>query len=171
MHQTRRFSKYTVFFLSFLLSLLSGCGGGGGSSDESETITNPTAFRLAIEGEGYFSVIKEDGSSLFTLGRIFQQDTQGVLVTEEGYAVDPVIVIPFDAQAITVGSDGLVLVRQPGITDPVAVGQLQAVRFGNSEALDRPPGEYFAETAESGAPEIGIFGDDGFGIVLQGVPQ
>ena len=59
---------------------------------------------LAIRGNGFFQIQLPDGTTGYTRDGSFQVDAQGQLVTNNGYAVQPGITIPANAQSVTVGA-------------------------------------------------------------------
>lgn len=123
---------------------------------------------LAIQGRGFFQVLRPDGGLGYTRDGEFQMDAQGQLVTSNGYLVQPGISIPTNAQSITVGTDGTVSVMTPGQPAPTQVGVLQLADFVNAAGL-QPVGEnMFTETASSGAPQTGNAGLNGLGSLSQG---
>lgn len=123
---------------------------------------------VAIQGRGYFQVLRPDGTLGYTRDGTFQLDAQGELVNSEGYLIQPGITIPSNAQSITIGVDGTVSVQVPGQAAPTQVGTLQLADFTNPSGL-QPVGEnLFVETASSGAPQTGNPGLNGLGTVIQG---
>jgi len=123
---------------------------------------------VAIEGDGFFSVTQANGETAYTRAGTFKKDSQGKLVTAEGFALEPEITIPGDALSVTVGVDGTVSVTQPGVTAPAEVGSIQLVRFINPGGLSSLGRNLFATTQASGDPLPGTPGQDGFGTILQG---
>ncbi|MCB1694334.1 MAG: flagellar hook-basal body complex protein, partial [Pseudomonadales bacterium] len=71
---------------------------------------------VAIEGQGFLQVLRPDGTMSYTRDGAFQVNSQGQVVTSSGYAVQPVITIPDNAEGITIGTDGTVSVKVPGQT-------------------------------------------------------
>ncbi len=122
---------------------------------------------VAIQGDGFFSVLLPDGSTAYTRDGSFQTDNQGQLVTANGYVIQPAITIPANAQSITVGVDGTVSVTQQGSVAPVQVGSLQLSTFINSAGLQSLGGNLFQETAASGAPATNAPGTNGAGSLQQ----
>jgi flagellar basal-body rod protein FlgG len=135
---------------------------------QGDSVNTGAPLDVAIEGDGFFQVIKPDGTFAYTRSGSFQLDQNGSLVTSDGYQVGPGITIPNDAQAITIGEDGTVSVRQPGNAAAQAVGQLTAVRFPNNAGLRAVGRNQFEETVSSGAPIIALFQQPGFGRLNQG---
>ena len=123
---------------------------------------------LAIKGNGFFQIQMPDGTDAYTRDGAFQVNSEGEIVTNNGYVVQPGIVIPPDAQSITVGADGTVSATVPGQAEPVELGQILLARFVNPAGLDPRGGNLFTETAASGVPDIGGGGDAGLGTLAQG---
>jgi flagellar basal-body rod protein FlgG len=123
---------------------------------------------VAIEGDGFFQVLKPDGTFAYTRSGVFQLDFNGLLVTSDGYQVAPGITIPQDALGVTVAQDGTITVKQPNQAVPTQVGQLIAVRFPNNAGLRAVGQNLYEETQASGAPVNGIFSQLGFGRLNQG---
>ena len=123
---------------------------------------------IAIEGDGFFEVTLPDGSTAYTRAGNFQLDDSGQLVTADGYTLNPTITIPADAISIAIGEDGTVSVTQPGQAEAAQVGQLTGVRFINNAGLRALGKNLYKETAASGAPTAGNFGENDFGRLAQG---
>ncbi|MGD8429209.1 MAG: flagellar basal-body rod protein FlgG [Ectothiorhodospiraceae bacterium] len=123
---------------------------------------------MAINGRGFFQVLRPDGSVAYTRDGSFQVDDQGQLVTKNGYTVQPNINIPQGAESVTIGSDGTVTVKLPGSATPNQVGTVQLADFINPAGLEPVGNNLFVETAASGAPQTGTPGLNGLGPVQQG---
>lgn len=124
---------------------------------------------LAIRGRGYFQVELPEGKGIaYTRDGAFQRNGDGVIVTHDGYVVQPEITIPDDAVEIYVNNSGEVWVKQDGETDEVNVGQLELATFVNEAGLEAIGNNLFTETEASGAPVLDNPDSEGFGSVLQG---
>ena len=123
---------------------------------------------LAIRGNGFFQIQLPDGTTGYTRDGAFQVDAQGQLVTNNGYAVQPGITIPANAQSVTIAADGTVSVTLPGQAQAQQVGQLQLASFVNPAGLEPKGMNLSAETAASGTANVGAPGADGLGSVQQG---
>jgi flagellar basal-body rod protein FlgG len=123
---------------------------------------------VAIQGSGFFQVLMPDGSTSYTRAGSFQTDANGQLVTASGFAIQPAITIPADAQSLTIGRDGTVSVTQPGATSPTVVGSLQLATFINPAGLQSLGENLYAETASSGTPSANAPGSGGAGLLNQG---
>ncbi len=124
---------------------------------------------LAIRGRGYFQVELPEGKGIaYTRDGAFQRNGDGVIVTHDGYVVQPEITIPDDAVEIYVNNSGEVWVKQDGETDEINVGQLELATFVNEAGLEAIGNNLFTETEASGAPVLDNPDSEGFGSVLQG---
>ncbi|ODT75546.1 MAG: flagellar basal-body rod protein FlgG, partial [Nitrosomonadales bacterium SCN 54-20] len=123
---------------------------------------------VAIQGQGFFQVLRPDGSTAYTRDGSFQTDFEGQLVTSSGYYVQPAITIPPNAQSITVGRDGVVSVTTQDSATPVQVGNLQLATFVNPAGLQSVGENLYVETASSGTPNVTNPGTDGAGLLNQG---
>jgi flagellar basal-body rod protein FlgG len=121
-----------------------------------------------VRGNGFFEIQMPDGTTGYTRDGSFQVSSQGQLVTNNGYTVQPGITIPAAAQSVTIGMDGTVSVQLPGQALPQSVGQLQIAGFVNPSGLEPKGQNLYAETAASGAPNSGTPGVNGLGTLQQG---
>lgn len=123
---------------------------------------------LALSGNGWFQITGANGDTLYTRDGAFNTNATGQLVTLDGYAVIPSIVVPNNASAITISQSGIVSATIPGTTTPLALGQLTLANFPNGPGLQPQGGNLYAQTAASGAPIVGVPGDPGFATLSQG---
>lgn len=123
---------------------------------------------VAVKGHGFLQVTLPDGTTGYTRDGALQVDSNGALVTATGFAVQPGITIPANAQAVAIAADGTVNITLAGQAAPQAVGQIQLANFVNPAGLDPRGGNLFAETAASGAPQAGAPGTGGLGTLQQG---
>lgn len=125
-------------------------------------------YDMAINGDGFFSVQMPDGTVAYTRDGSFRVDASGQLVTSNGMPMSPPIVIPANATSVSIGSDGVVSVKQSGQANAVQVGQIQLATFVNPAGLDPRGQNLFNETAASGTPTVGSPGSNGAGLINQG---
>lgn len=123
---------------------------------------------IAVLGNGFFEIQMPDGTTGYTRDGSFQVNATGQLVTNNGYAVNPGITIPSNAQSVTIGSDGTVSVTLPGQATAQVVGQLQIASFVNPAGLEPKGQNIFGETAASGTANSGAPGQGGLGSLRQG---
>ncbi|MFL6592816.1 MAG: flagellar basal-body rod protein FlgG [Luteimonas sp.] len=126
------------------------------------------ALDVAINGRGFFEVLMPDGSTAYTRDGSFQIDSQGQVVTNEGYPVQPGLQLPEGAQSVTVGADGTVSVQVAGQAEAVQVGQLTLSDFVNPAGLQAKGGNLCIETGASGPAQSGAPGQGGVGTLVQG---
>ncbi|MCB2019332.1 MAG: flagellar basal-body rod protein FlgG, partial [Burkholderiaceae bacterium] len=126
------------------------------------------ALDVAVRGNGFFQVQMPDGTVGYTRDGSLQVDAQGVLVTNNGYAVQPGITIPVGAQGVTIAPDGTVTAMLSGQTAPQSLGQIQLASFVNPAGLEPKGQNIFTETSASGTPSAGAPGLNGLGALQQG---
>lgn len=95
--------------------------------------TTGNTFDVAIRGDGYFVVEKQDGTTNYTRAGSFTMDSTGRLVTQGGDSVlstggAPIIFSPQDNN-ITVSADGTIS------TNAGNIGRLRIVRFDDEQDL------------------------------------
>ena len=123
---------------------------------------------VAIKGQGFFQIQLPDGSTGYTRDGGFQVDTNGQLVTNAGYVVQPGVTIPANAQSVTIAPDGTINVTLPNQTAAQSLGQLQLASFVNPAGLEPRGSNLYAETGASGTPNAGAPGTGGLGSLQQG---
>jgi flagellar basal-body rod protein FlgG len=126
------------------------------------------ALDVAINGRGFFEVLMPDGSTAYTRDGSFQINSQGELVTNEGYPVQPGLQLPEGAQSVTIGADGTVTVQVAGQAAAVQVGQLTLSDFVNPAGLEAKGENLYVETGASGPAQSGAPGQGGVGTLVQG---
>lgn len=123
---------------------------------------------LVIEGEGFFQLVRADGTIAYTRAGSFKRDSQGQIVNSDGLVLQPALTIPADALNISIGSDGIVSVTTATSTAPQQLGQIELARFINPAGLNAIGRNLFLATQASGTPTTGQAGQQGFGSVGQG---
>jgi flagellar basal-body rod protein FlgG len=131
--------------------------------------TTGNSFDLALDGDGYFQVEMPGGKIGYTRAGNFTRSAEGQLVTQQGYVVQPAITVPEGAGSITVSPDGTVSAVVAGDAQPAELGQLQIATFSNPSGLQAIGDNFLAETAASGAPQLGAGGENGRGNIRQGM--
>jgi len=122
---------------------------------------------MAVEGEGFFRVERPDGSFAYTKDGSFKLDSNGQVVTSDGYRLSPQVNVPQGAKEITITSDGAVSITNSA--DQIeTVGQIELYNFSNPAGLSSEGRNLYAVTAASGEAVAGTPGQEGFGTVLQG---
>ncbi|WP_353742318.1 flagellar basal-body rod protein FlgG [Pseudomonas fluorescens] len=129
--------------------------------------TTEQPLDMAIDGRGFFQILQPDGTTSYTRDGTFHLDSNGQIVNASGFALEPAIVIPNEAQTFTVGRDGTVSITIAGNPAAQVIGNLQTADFINPAGLQAVGNNLFLETAASGAPQVGTPGLAGFGTTLQ----
>ncbi|MCB5187990.1 flagellar basal-body rod protein FlgG [Methylobacillus caricis] len=122
---------------------------------------------VAISGDGFFQVLLPDGTTAYTRDGAFQMDNQGQLVTASGFTIQPAIVIPPNAQSLTIARDGTVSVVLPDSPNAVQIGSFQLATFINPAGLQSRGENLYVETAASGTANINEPGSNGAGMLVQ----
>lgn len=123
---------------------------------------------IAMQGKGYFQIELPDGTLAYTRDGAFKLSPDGIIVTRDGYTVQPAITVPDDATDISINSSGEIEVMIQGQVDPQQLGQLEIATFINPPGLKAIGDNLFLETPASGDPTLGNAGENGFGTILQG---
>lgn len=123
---------------------------------------------LAIEGRGYFEVTLPSGQSAFTRDGGLKRSADGLIVTSDGFAVVPEIVIPPDARSLSINAAGEVFAYFADATEAQLLGQLTMAGFTNPKGLEAIGGNLFVETEASGPALVAQPGEDGLGTLRQG---
>jgi flagellar basal-body rod protein FlgG len=103
---------------------------------------------LAIEGSGYFTVKRPNGTVALTRDGSFEVDAQGRLSTAEGNLLDPPIALPkgVSPHEVAIGPDGTV---RAGTR---TIGKISLVDIAAPDRMLADGGNLFSPTAASGAP-------------------
>lgn len=131
-------------------------------------IQTKNALDLAVQGEGMFQILQPDGTFAYTRDGSFKLSVNRELVTSNGMPVQPSIVIPQDAESITIGEDGTVAIQPYGNAEEQVIGQLQLARFVNYAGLEPMGKNLYRETSGSGAALLSAPDTDGAGRLAQG---
>lgn len=126
------------------------------------------SFDIAINGRGFFQIQMPDGTINYTRDGSFQVDSQGTIVNDNGYPLQPAIQVPQNAQSVSISDDGIVSVQLAGQAAPQQVGQITLADFINPAGLEARGDNLFQETGASGAPQIGTASLNGLGTLVQG---
>ncbi|MVW76286.1 flagellar basal-body rod protein FlgG [Pseudomonas xionganensis] len=129
--------------------------------------TTEQPLDMAINGRGFFQVLLPDGTVSYTRDGSFHLNSDGQIVTSNGYALEPAVVLPPEVRTFTVGEDGTVSVTTAAEPQPQVIGNLQIADFINPAGLEAIGNNLFLETGASGAPQVGTPGLNGLGLTLQ----
>ncbi|HUA39677.1 MAG TPA: flagellar basal-body rod protein FlgG [Candidatus Sulfopaludibacter sp.] len=121
---------------------------------------------IAIQGDGFFEVQMPDGTLAYTRDGSFKTDSEGRIVTSDGYPVQG------GFQPVPAGTTNITISASGQVTYTTATGttnsQIQLVRFNNPGGLSAMGHNLYQETSASGTPELGNPAQNGFGELQQG---
>lgn len=123
---------------------------------------------LAIEGKGFFQVLLPSGEFAYTRAGALSISSDGKLVNQNGFPIQPEVTVDPLAQNRRIGLDGTVSATAPGDTSPTTEGTLQIWAFPNDVGLQQVGRNLFKETSVSGTPAAGNPGAQGYGTLRQG---
>jgi len=123
---------------------------------------------FSVEGNGFFQIRQPNGDLAYTRAGAFRSNSQGQVVTPDGFPLEPSINIPADAQSVSVAPDGTVTVKQPNQKDAVEVGRIQLVSFVNPAGLESIGRNLMRPSTASGEAVPGTPGENGLGTIAQG---
>ncbi len=123
---------------------------------------------VAIEGNGYLEVTLPSGQLGYTRDGGLKRTGEGLIVTSEGYAVSPEVVIPDDARSVSINADGEVYAYFADQPEGQLLGQFTMAGFSNPKGLEAMGSNLFVETEASGPALQSTPGQDGLGTLRQG---
>ena len=123
---------------------------------------------IAIEGQGFFQIIQPNGDVAYSRAGNFKIDSDGRVVTSDGFLMEPEITIPTDTLAVSISTDGTVSILQPGDGAPTDIGNIELARFVNPAGLKSIGRNLFVQSEASGYPITGTPGEEGYGTLAQG---
>ena len=124
-------------------------------------------YDLAINGRGYFQITGPEGETFYTRAGAFNKNDQGVIVTLDGFEVQPSMTVPQDARKITINETGEVYAEMPNQVTPQLLGQITLATFVNEVGLEPMGNNLYKQTESSGDPLTGVPGELGFGRIHQ----
>ena len=123
---------------------------------------------LAIDGDGLFQIQLPDGRMAYTRDGAFKMSPEGQLVNNDGYALEPSIVLPSLTNRLQISKDGTVSATTSGSTEVREVAKIQIVNFMNPSGLETMGGNLFLQSPASGEPIVTNAGQEGTGFILAG---
>lgn len=125
-------------------------------------------FDFAINGEGFFQVLRPDNTVAYTRDGSFTVNKNGELVNAQGFLLDPRIQIPENAAEIRVSTDGIVTAKDASdLTTDREIGRVTLARFINPAGLRSIGDNLYLATSASGEATEEQPGTNNTGDVLQ----
>lgn len=125
-------------------------------------------YDVAITGAGFLRVEMPDGSTAYTRDGSLRRDANGLLVTADGYPLQPNITVPASAEAFSIGKTGVVTALVDGESEPREIGRLQLTLFQNPGGMTRIGQNLYAAGAASGEAIEADPGTQGAGMLESG---
>ena len=137
---------------------------------QGNVIQTDQKFDFAIQGDGFFQVMRPDGTLGYTRDGSFKISDQGVITNTEGYAIEPEIILPSDAdvESFSIDENGGISVKMLGESNMQQIGQLDLARFVNPAGLKNIGGNLYVASPASGSPIVTPPGQDNMGSIAQG---
>jgi flagellar basal-body rod protein FlgG len=123
---------------------------------------------VAIEGTGFLEVTLPSGEPGYTRDGSLKRSAEGLVVTSDGYVVEPEITIPSDALSISINGEGEVYAYFEESAEGQLLGQFTLAGFANPKGLEALGSNLFKETEASGEAVLSTPGEDGLGALRQG---
>ena len=125
------------------------------------------SFDVMINGEGFFSLQKENGEIVYSRDGSLKADAQGRMMSTNGYLLTPPITIPPGTVNVAISALGVVNAKdsQGKVSQ---IGQIEIVNFMNPSGLLAMGGNAYQASEASGAPTQGVPGNNGMGTLEQG---
>lgn len=123
---------------------------------------------VAIDGLGYLEVALPSGLAAYTRDGGLKRTGEGLIVTSDGFPVQPEVVIPSDARSISINGAGEVYAYFDDTPEGQLLGQFNLTGFSNAKGLEALGSNLFAETEASGPALVTTPGVDGLGTLRQG---
>lgn len=137
-------------------------------AEQGSLLNTDNTLDLAVQGKGYFRVTLPNGDQGYTRDGSFQLSAERMIVTHNGYQVNPGLTIPANAVSVSINSSGQVSAKIDGQTTPQVIGQFELATFANESGLEAIGDNMFLETPASGQATVSTPGQLGYGTLLQG---
>lgn len=134
---------------------------------QGDLILTENELDVAIEGNGFLQVEMPNGNTAYTRAGALKRDSEGRIVTSEGYPILPALTIPDGAKEISIAETGEVSAVIGGDTEPTEIGTIELAIFTNNAGLSAIGRNLLLETAASGTATTGVPGEEGFGTLIQ----
>ncbi|PID62454.1 MAG: flagellar basal-body rod protein FlgG [Ignavibacteriae bacterium] len=122
---------------------------------------------VAIYGDGFFQIRRPDGSFVYTRDGSFKISSEGSLVTNDGFVVEPGFTIDEQVERIVISKEG-VITAQELTGETIPLGNIELAKFINPGGLVALGDNLYAESPASGPPMLGQPAMEGFGDLKQG---
>lgn len=122
---------------------------------------------VAIEGDGMMQVQLSSGETVYTRNGALKIDTEGRLTTNDGYLLEPGIIVPQDALDIEIGRDGIVVALMDQSGSTVELGQITVADAVNEGAFEAIGKNLYRFNGDVSNLRVGVPGTEGLGELNQ----
>lgn len=119
---------------------------------------------LAINGRGFLKIILPEGETAYTRDGSLSINSNGELLTTDGYSVYPEIILPEDYVEFSIQQNGKVSAKMADDTVK-ELGEITLYNFVNPDALIPLGRNLYSYHEDAGIEEEGIPGQNGFGLL------
>lgn len=109
---------------------------------------------VALTGPGFIPVTSPNGQVQFTRDGSFKLNTEGYLVTNDGWIVGEGIKVSPNAYKMQIKPDGTIVTMDSSQSPEKVLGQIPLVQFANPEGLKQGDNNKLIATDESGSPKL-----------------
>ncbi len=134
------------------------------SQGDYQNTSNP--LDLAIEGDGFFQV-EVNGEQVYTRAGAFKLNQDGVVVTANGYILQPQITVPTETKNIVVTENGHFSALD-STGQEIASGDIPLYTFINPAGLEARGRNLYMPSEASGDAQEGVPGEQNVGTIAQG---
>ncbi|MCH5276581.1 MAG: flagellar basal-body rod protein FlgG [Desulfovibrionaceae bacterium] len=124
------------------------------------------ALDVAIEGDGFFQVQVGD-QLMYTRAGAFKLNSDGTVVTANGYVLQPEFVVPAETRNISISENGHISALDSE-SNELAGADIPLYTFINPAGLDARGRNLYMPTTASGDPLEGVPGEENVGTLAQG---
>ncbi len=121
---------------------------------------------IAIEGDGFFQVAVGD-QQMYTRAGAFKLNSEGTIVTANGYTLQPEFTVPAETRSIAVSENGYVACIDSN-GEEIASTDIPLYTFINPAGLDARGRNLYMPTDASGDATEGVPGEENVGTLTQG---
>ncbi len=134
--------------------------------DQGDFQNSGNPLDVAIEGDGFFQVAVGD-QTMYTRAGAFKLDSEGTIVTANGYVLQPEFSVPAETRSIAILENGTISCID-GNGEEIATSDIPLYTFVNPAGLDARGRNLYTPTVASGEAVEGVPGEENVGTLAQG---
>ena len=128
------------------------------------------SMSLAIQGDGFFEVLRPDGGSAYARGGHLDINADRLLTISNGQVLKQHIYVPPDVNQLSVRVDGTVQGADANGRQ-VQLGRIELVQITNPAAMSSLGDGLWQANASAGDAQIAQAGEGGAGLIKQGFEE